>query len=144
MLVSPARYQPKWYKRRENVSFSKVKKHYKVHLLNDQSIQWLYQRRITYHLDNEIGETVEEEWENLTSILTKAANESLATKHKGKINTGVRNWDDELAQIVEDKRAAFNTFISTGKQKDELIYNMKRSIIKKKSGKGIENAGINL
>jgi hypothetical protein len=44
--------------------------------LNDQIIQWLYQRRITDLLDNEIGETVEEEWENLTSILRKAANES--------------------------------------------------------------------
>jgi hypothetical protein len=76
MLVSPARFQPKWYKKRKNVNFSKVKKYYKVHCLNDQIIQWLYQRRITDRLDNEIGETVEEEWENLTSILRKAANES--------------------------------------------------------------------
>jgi hypothetical protein len=35
--------------------------------------------------------------ENLTSILRKAANESLGTKHKWRRKSGVRNWDDELA-----------------------------------------------
>jgi hypothetical protein len=59
MLVSLARFQPKWYKKRKNVSFSKVKKYYKVHILNDQCIQWLYQRRFTDHSDNDTGKTVE-------------------------------------------------------------------------------------
>jgi hypothetical protein len=82
MLISQARFQPKLHKKRKSVNFSKVKKYYKVHHLSDQSIQRLYERRITNRLDNEIGETVEEEWENLTSIFRKAANESLGTKHK--------------------------------------------------------------
>jgi hypothetical protein len=96
--------------------------------LNDHSIQWLYQRRITDHLDNEIGETVGKEWENLKSILRKAANESLGTKHKWRRKSGVRNLDDELAQIIEDKAATFKTFISMGKQEDEIIYTRKRAI----------------
>jgi hypothetical protein len=49
--------------KRKNISSNKAKKYYKVHLLNDQTIQWLYQRRTPVHLGNEIGETVEEEWE---------------------------------------------------------------------------------
>jgi hypothetical protein len=101
-----------------------------VHLLNDQSIQWLYQRRITDHLDNETGETVEEEWENLTSILRKA-DESLGTKHKWETKSAVRNWDDELAQVIEDKTAAFRTFVWKVKQEEEIIYKMKRAIAKR-------------
>jgi hypothetical protein len=68
--------------------------------------------------NNEMVKQMSRKWELLTSILRKAANECLGTRHKWKRKSGVRNWDDELAQIIEDKRAAFRTFISTRKQED--------------------------
>jgi hypothetical protein len=58
MLVSPARFQPKWFKKRKNINSNKAKSasfkrpEYTVTL----------SKIITDHLDNEIGETVKEEW----------------------------------------------------------------------------------
>ena len=58
---------------------SKQDEFFKVRLLNDESIRWLYTQRVKLHLsstkEDEID--IEKEWKNIQNMLKSAANESL-------------------------------------------------------------------
>jgi ABC-type uncharacterized transport system ATPase subunit len=56
---------------------------FKVHLLERESICNLYQERTNQYLQTKsTSENMEEEWENLKEILTKAAKEGIGQKRK--------------------------------------------------------------
>jgi len=59
----------------------KQKEFFKVRLLTDESIRWLYTQRVKLLLNNskENEIDIEKEWKNLQNILKSAANESLGT-----------------------------------------------------------------
>jgi hypothetical protein len=65
---------------------------YKMNVLNDNSVQWFYERRITNLLQiTPIGNNLEEEWANVASILKQAAKESLREKKKMDQKKGCQN-----------------------------------------------------
>ena len=51
---------------------------FKVRLLSDERIRWLYTQRVKFHFNNtnENEIDIEKEWKNLQNILKSAANES--------------------------------------------------------------------
>jgi len=57
----------------------KQEEFFKVILLNDESIIWLYTQRVKLHLNNkkENETDIEKEWINLQNIIKSATNESL-------------------------------------------------------------------
>jgi len=75
----------------------KQEEFFKVRLLNDESIRWLYTQRVKPHLNNtkknEID--IEKEWKNLQNILKSAANESLGTIKRRNRRKYLKIWDDQ-------------------------------------------------
>jgi hypothetical protein len=54
---------------------------------------------------------------DITKMLKQAANESLDTKRKWHTKTGLRNSDENIKQIIADKREAYKKFLYTTKEK---------------------------
>jgi hypothetical protein len=50
---------------------------------------------------------IEEGWENIQKTIRQAANQSLGIKNKWCRKKGLRKWDEDLDQIINDKREAF-------------------------------------
>ncbi|KAJ4427194.1 hypothetical protein ANN_24811 [Periplaneta americana] len=48
-----------------------------------------------------------------------------------RIKKGLRQWDDDISNIIADKRQAFNKHISTKKEEDQIDYRKKRAIAKR-------------
>jgi hypothetical protein len=69
---------------------------FKVELLQDPSIRWLFERRVNILIQEiEGSEDTEEEWENLKKRLKQAAKESIGMKRK---------WDEHLAKVINEKK----------------------------------------
>jgi alpha-glucuronidase len=76
---------------------------YKIKLLNDSSIKWLYQRRINSQTGNiPKNNDVEKEWQNLKTIIHNAAYESLG-KYKKHSKKKLHKWDKEIKKNIEQK-----------------------------------------
>ena len=78
-LASPAASQAAVY-----ANGLKQEAFFKVRLLNDKSIRWLYTQRVKLHLNStkENETDIEKEWKNLQNIIKSAANKSLGTIKK--------------------------------------------------------------
>ena len=76
----------------------KQEEFFKVRLLSDESIRWLYIQRVKLHLkntkENEID--IEKELKNLQNILKSAANESLGTIKKRNRRKCLKIWDQQM------------------------------------------------
>ena len=97
LLICPVRMIPRWYKRKQKPIHNNNKLSYKVHLLNDSSIKWLYKKRLDeLHTATDISEDVESEWINITNIIKQTTFENLGTKKKWLRKKGLRNWDDNI------------------------------------------------
>jgi len=80
LLCAKVNFPPRWLNKSNKKVPLKQKELFKVRLLNDESIKWLYTHKAKLHLSNiEENETnIEKEWKNLQNIKS-AANESLGT-----------------------------------------------------------------
>jgi hypothetical protein len=78
-----------------------------------------------------MGTNAEEEWISLMKLLKQVANESLGTKRKWHRKTGLRNWDENIKQIITDTREAYKKFLCTRKEEDKIDYHRKRAIAKR-------------
>jgi len=80
-LCAKVNFPPRWLNENNKKTPLKQDEFFKVRLLNDESIRWLYTQRVKLLLsntkENEID--IEKEWKNLQNILKSAANESLGT-----------------------------------------------------------------
>jgi hypothetical protein len=63
-------------------------------------------------------------------MLNQAANGSLGTKRKWHRKTWLRNWDENIKQIITDKWETYNKFLCTRKEEDKIDYHRKRAIAK--------------
>jgi hypothetical protein len=88
---------------------SKQEEFFKVRLLNDESIRWLYTQRVKLHLNNTMeNETdIETERQNLQNILKSAANESLETIKRRNRRKYLNIWDDQIKQLIETKKKSY-------------------------------------
>ena len=78
----------------------KQKEFFKVRLLNEESIRWLYTQRVKLLLNNtkENKTDIEKEWKNLQNIIKSAANERLGTIKKRNRRKYFKIWDDQIKQ----------------------------------------------
>jgi hypothetical protein len=86
LLCAKVNFPPRWLnKNTKNVPL-KQEKFFKVRLLNDESIRWLYTQRVKLHLNNtkENEIDIDREWKTLQNILKSEANESLGTTKRRK------------------------------------------------------------
>jgi hypothetical protein len=79
---------------------------YKVKLLSDSSIRWLFQRRINSKMENiNINNDIEKEWENLKTIIHNAANENLGKYRKYTPKKKLPVRDEEIKSIISNKNS---------------------------------------
>jgi hypothetical protein len=105
---------------------------FRVDLLQDPSIKWLFERRVNKLIEViKEANTIEEEWENIQKILRQAAKEILGMKKKWYRKKGLRKWDENLDHIINDKREAIKKYLSTGTLEDQIEYKRCRAIVKK-------------
>jgi hypothetical protein len=76
LLCAKVDFPPRWLNKNINKKVpSKQEEFFKIRLLNDKSVRWLYTQRVKFHLNNikENKTDIEKEWENLQKILKSAA-----------------------------------------------------------------------
>lgn len=86
----------------------------------------MYQSRLTAELQKP-GGSPEDIYDFLKTKLKKGASEILGITSKGK-----RKQDEELKEIVEEKRAAYLKWLSTKEEEDKIIYRKKKKEVKQR------------
>jgi hypothetical protein len=81
LLCAEVNFPPRCLNKSNKKTQLKQEEFFKVRLLSDESIRWLYTQRVKLHLSNtkEDEIDIEKEWKNLQNTLKLAANESLGT-----------------------------------------------------------------
>ena len=81
-------------------------KFFKVRLLNDESIGWLYTQRVKLHLNNtkENEIDIEKEWKNLQNILKSTTNESLGAIKRRNRRKYLKIWDGQIKQLIKTEK----------------------------------------
>ena len=111
----------------------KQEEFFKVRLLNDESIRWLYIQRVKLHLNNtkENEIDIENEWKNLQSILKSAANENLGTIKRRNRRKYLKIWDDQIKQLIETKKKSHKKRLNSKKLEDKLEYKRNTALAKR-------------
>ncbi|HYS62000.1 MAG TPA: reverse transcriptase family protein [Gemmatimonadales bacterium] len=112
----------------------KIAKRINTRALDDPTNRWLYQRRMNV-ISAEVpkSEDIETEWVNLKHIVTTAAKESLGMLPCKIGPKRIKNWDDEIQDLVRKKRLAFRKFMGSKKEADRLEYQELSARVKRKS-----------
>ena len=101
------------------------KEMFKVHLLQDESIRTLYQKRISLNMERKGKSTnINEEWDNIKQIIIQAASEALGTRRIRNKRTGLQIWNDDIEKIIKDKKTAYLKYLQlkTAESKVEYKY----------------------
>lgn len=79
---------------------------YKLHLLHQESVKWLYQNRLKEYLEN-VNDTndVEEFHHEIQNAISRAALEALGEDTAGKNNYGW--WNYNMEEVVREKKNAY-------------------------------------
>jgi hypothetical protein len=109
------------------------KETYKVHLLKEDSVKYLYHNRVNKVLQqNPISRNINTEWESLKDII-KAATESLGKRRRRYKNRGLSIWNDEIAQYIKEKKQAYLKYLNTRSDVDRADYKRKSAIVKRET-----------
>jgi hypothetical protein len=77
---------------------------YKIYLLQEESIQRLYQQTLARNLSEyPRASTIDKKWENIKIAIKKAANEVIGTKKIYRRKKGLRIWNEEIKNAIENK-----------------------------------------
>ena len=134
LLGVKVEFPPRWLnKKSKNQIATKPDEFYKTNLLNDESTKWLYEQRIKFHMNKieENSEDIEKEWKNLKQIIQSAAYESLGKIKRKYRRKYLKIWDDEIKDIIEDKKKAHKKWLSSQKLEDKIEYKRKTAIAKR-------------
>jgi len=109
LLCAKVNFPPRQLNKSNKKTPFKQDEFFKVRLLNDESIRWLYTQRVKLHLSNRKDDEIdiEKEWKNLQNILKSAANESLGTRKRRKRRKYLKIWDDQIKQLIETKKKSY-------------------------------------
>jgi hypothetical protein len=78
----------------------------------------LYQQRLAKTLSEyPRASTIDKEWENIKIATKKAANEAIETKNKYKRMKGLRIWNEEIRNVISNKRRAYQRYLQTPSEK---------------------------
>lgn len=103
------------------------KEGYKIHLLQEESIQGLYQKRLAQYITKPTSGNVDEEWR-----IIQEAHNALGKKKISRRKRGLNIWDKEIQEAIQEKRKAYRIYLQ---QRTE--YSKEEYILKKNRGKGI-------
>ena len=74
--------------------------------------------------------TIDKEWENIKISIKKAANEAIGTKKKYRRKKGLRIWNEEIKNAIENKRTAYQKYLQNPSEETFETYKTKRNIAK--------------
>jgi len=76
LLCAKVNFPPRWLKKGNKKAPLKEEEFFKVRLLNDESIRWLYDQRVKLHLNNrkENEIDIENEWKKLSKHIKISIN----------------------------------------------------------------------
>ena len=112
---------------------------YNLESLRHESVKFLYKLRLAHQLQSVQTEHVNAAniYQQVKQCIHQAARESLGQKEEGNRNNP-EWWSEELRGMVECKKKAYQTWLSTQSNNDRLIYvqynrNVKREVIRNKN-----------
>ena len=104
---------------------------YKIYLLQEESIRRLYQQRLTENLsEHPRALTIDEEWEQIKIAIKKTANEAIGTKRKYRRKKGLRIWNEEIKNAIENKRTAYRKYLQNSSEENYETYKITRNMAK--------------
>jgi hypothetical protein len=85
---------------------------YKIYLLQEESIQRLYQQRLAKNLSEyPRASTIDKEWENIKISSKKSANKAIGTKKNYRRKKGLRIWNEEIKNAIANKQTAYQIYL---------------------------------
>lgn len=131
LVISRIKLLTRWKKERITQARNKNEEVYKVYLLETESIRNLYQNRInTYLQDHTTSDNIEEEWQNIKKIITKAASESLGHRKKYRKRKGLKIWTEEIESCIKDKQKKYETYLNSPTEDNREEYKKARNVAK--------------
>ena len=109
LLCAKLNFPPRCLNKSNKKTPLKQVEFFKVRLLNDESLRWLYTQRMKLNLSNtkEDEIDIEKERKNLQNILKSAANESLGIIKRRNRRKYLKMWDDQIKQLIETKKKSY-------------------------------------
>lgn len=118
----------------EKISHAKNKSQeevFKVYRLQQDSVKWLYQKRLEKHLVNmPTSNDLETEWNNIRECIRKAAYESVGMTNKIRRRKGLRMWNKEIEEPVKEKQKAYINLLQKNTEEAKENYKEKRNYAK--------------
>jgi predicted DsbA family dithiol-disulfide isomerase len=74
--------------------------------------------------------TIDKEWENIKTAMKKAANEPIGIKKKYRRKKGLRIWNEEIKNAIENKRRAYQKYLQNPSEENFETYKITRNIAK--------------
>ena len=131
LVVATVDLYTKWKKMKPLNTRTTDKQVYKVHLLNEDSIRLLYIQRLNKLLETlPTDENIEEEWKKLEGAVSKVGNEVLGRKKIRKSRRGLRIWNQEIEDAINEKQRAYLNKINHPSEINDEIYRQKRNYCK--------------
>jgi len=133
LLCAKVNFPPRWLNKSTKKVPVKQEKFFKVRMLNDESIRWLYTQRVKLHLNNikENEIDIEREWKTLQNILKSVTNESLGTTKRPNRRKYLNIWDDQIKQLIETKKKLYRKWLNSKKLEDKLEYKRNTALAKR-------------
>ena len=134
LLIFKIRLPQKWH------TFTKIslrqEEIFRVHLLEDQSIKLLYQRRLEQNLmHSPCNLNTDVEWQTLKNTLQQAANEAPGKRKKGRHKRRLILWNEDIKNLIENKKTAYLRYLTTRSETGKLEYKRLGAILKRKTRK---------
>lgn len=102
---------------------------YKIYILQ-KKVWGLYQKRLAKNLNKCPEASIDKEWESIKTAIKKAANEATGTKKKYRKRKGLRIWNEEIKNVIENKRRAYQKYLQHPTKENLETYKIKRNIAK--------------
>ena len=109
---------------------------FRVHLLEDPSIKFLYQRRLEQNLlHSPCSLNIGVEWQTVKNTLQQAANEALGKRKKRRHKRRLIVWNEDIKNLVEKKKKIYLRCVTTRSEADKLEYKRLLAIVKRETRK---------
>src|SRR5215469_5511145 len=77
-----------------------------------------------------MASTIDKEWENIKIAIKKAANKAIGTKTKYRRKKGLRIWNEEIRNVIANKRTAYQIYLQNPSEENFEAYKIRRNIAK--------------
>jgi uncharacterized protein YecE (DUF72 family) len=106
--------------------------------MKEEIILNLYRERLNRYLDQRpMSNNINLKWNELKDGVIKAADKLLGRHKKTYSKSGLQSWNQNVAQLIADKKKAYLQFLQTKTESDQIEYKRIGAIVKR------ETRGIN-